>query len=288
MADCKLLESDHRGDRAVIESMTVDIVAAARAAWPAVELAAEVFVAYLAERVPDDLDLETALRRMHTSDLYLACACAHGNPMAIAAFDSHYLTVIDRALPRLGMDGDVVDEVKQRLRSALLVADCGPPQIAGFAGRGELRSWVRVLAMHEALTIARRSRRRIAADEDQLVELVAAGASPELDYLKRVYRREFEIAFRGAVQALSDRDRLLVKQHFLDGVGVQHIAKLHRIHRATAGRWIESARDRLLAATHSRLMERLHVSPAEIESILRLVLSRLDIPLGPMFRRRRS
>src|SRR5262249_41683920 len=81
-------------------------------------------------------------------------------------------------------------------------------------------------------------------------------------YFKRVYRREFELAFREAVQSLSDRERILVRQHFLDGVSVNDLGRLYRVHRATAGRWLERARDALLAATRARLMARLAVPAA--------------------------
>jgi RNA polymerase sigma-70 factor (ECF subfamily) len=280
----KLLDPDHRADCTVL----AEIVDHARAAWPTVDLATEHFIAHLADRLPDAADLESALRAMHTADLYLACACLRGDAGAVAAFDAHCLSVVDRALARLGIDGDAVNEVKQRLRRSLLVADDGQPRIAGFAGRGDLRSWLRVLAIHEALAIARRAQRDIAADEDRLVDLACVGASPELEYFKRVYRREFEIAFREAVHSLSDRDRILVRQHFLDGVSVNDIGRLYRVHRATAGRWLDRARDALLAATRDRLMARLDVPPAELESILRLVLSQLEISLRPLFRHHRA
>jgi RNA polymerase sigma-70 factor (ECF subfamily) len=270
----------------MLASVIDEVVIAARAEWPTIDLSTELFAAHLADRLPLDADLETALARIHASDLYLACACVNGNADAIAAFDLHYIAVIDRTLPRLGMDADVVSEVKQRLRHALLVGEAGPPRIAKFAGRGDLRRWVRVLAVREALTIVRQRRRRVTADEDQLVDLVAAGSSPELEYFKRVYRREFEIAFGEAAQRLSDRERTLVRQHFLDGLSINEIGRLYRVHRATAGRWLERARDTLLTGTRARMTERLDVSPAEFESILRLVLSRLEISLRPLLRRR--
>jgi RNA polymerase sigma-70 factor (ECF subfamily) len=59
------------------------------------------------------------------------------------------------------------------------------------------------------------------------------------------------------------------------------------VHRATAARWLEGARDAILATTRARLMERLEISPSELESIIRLVLSRLEINLRPLLRRRR-
>lgn len=268
--------------------MIPGVLAAARAAWPTIDVATDRFAAYLADRLPAGSDALAALDRMKTSDLYLACACAHGDANALEALERHYLSAVDRALPRLGVDADTVSEVKQRLRRVLLVPDAGPPRITAFAGRGDLRRWIRVLAVREALTMARHARRHVTVDEDRLVELVAAGASPELEHFKRLYRREFEAAFRDAVQALSDRDRTLVRQHFLDGLSILHLARLHRVHRVTVARWLDNAREALLAATRAHMIDRLDVPPAELESILRLVLSTLEINLRPLFRRRRS
>jgi len=268
------------------KSVMLHVVAAARAAWPTVDLATDLFAAYLADRTPDDVAFDAAVRHLHASDLYLACACVNGDPNAIAAFELHCLTVVDRALPRLSLDADAVAEVKQRLRRALLIADQGPPRLTKFAGRGDLRCWIRVLAVREALAIARQARAHVTIDEDRLVDLVAAGASPELEYFKRLYRRELEIAFRGAVQALSDHERTLIGQHFLDGISIQQLGRLHRVHRVTAARWLDCARDKLVATTRALLMDRLGVPPTELESILRLVLSRLDLSLRPLFGRR--
>src|SRR5262245_9179513 len=103
----RLLGSDRTADGAALAG----ILAAARSAWPTVELAADVFIAHLADHLTDTDEIEAALRRMHTSDLYLACACLHGDAGAIAVFDLHCLTVVDRALPRLGMGPDMVGEV---------------------------------------------------------------------------------------------------------------------------------------------------------------------------------
>ncbi|HET9621673.1 MAG TPA: hypothetical protein VFP84_09920, partial [Kofleriaceae bacterium] len=208
-----------------------------------------------------------------------------GDAAALAAFDAHCLAVVDRALARLGLDAAMIDEVKQRLRRALLVPERGPPRIVGFAGRGALRSWVRVLAVHEAWGMLRTAHGHADAD-DRLAELAAAGASPELEYFKRVYRRDFERAFRAAIQVLSARDRTLLRQHFLDGVGVNQLAALYRVHRATIGRWLETARETVLAATRDHLRATLEVPHAEIESILRLVLSQVELNLRPLLARR--
>src|SRR5262249_21330371 len=143
-------------------------------AWPMVELTTERFAGHLADRLPESGDVEATLRRTYTSDLYLACACLQGDEQAIAAFDLHCMTIVDRALSRLGLDSDAVSEVKQRLRSTLLLSDNGPPKLLAFGGRGDLRHWIRVLAVNEARAMARRTWRHVRTADDRLVDLVAA------------------------------------------------------------------------------------------------------------------
>lgn len=267
-----------------ISSILADAVTAARAAWPAIQLPTELFTAYVMDRLPGDAEREAALRRLRAADLYLACACVHGDQHALDAFDAHCLTAVDRALSRIGIDADTVSEVKQRLRRMLLVAEAGQPRISGFTGRGDLRRWVRVMALHEAFALRRKAQRDVVPDDNDLQDRIAVGSSTELDYFKRVYQSEFEAAFRDAVRALPDRDRTLVRQHYLDGVTIEQLARLYRVHRVTAGRWLEGARTSLLKMTRDLMVKRLGVSTHELESVLRLVFSRLDLHLSSWFR----
>jgi RNA polymerase sigma-70 factor (ECF subfamily) len=263
-----------------------EIATYASRVWPTIVVPRERFVAYLKERMPDDVNHDEALRRMHTSDLYLACACADGDPDALRVFEAHYLPAADRALPKLGLDPDARAEVKQRLRITLLIDEHGRARITRFQGRGDLRSWIRVIAVREGLAILRRLRGQTPNGDDQLIDAVTAGDSPEVAYLKRKYRHEFRLAFADALQRLSDRDRLLLRQRFLDGVDVIEIARFHRVHRGTAASWLERARAFVLAATRASLVDRLEVPPAEIDSILRLIDSQLEVSLRALLRPR--
>jgi RNA polymerase sigma-70 factor, ECF subfamily len=171
------------------------------------------------------------------------------------------------------------------LRHALLVADSEPPRIIRFAGRGDMRRWVRVMAVRDALALTRASR-RVTGDE-ALEDAVATDDNPEVQYLKRRYRDEFATAFGQAVERLSHRDRLLLRQHFLDGVTVGRLAELHRVHRATATRWLDDARTAVLTATREILMARLDVAPAELDSIMRLIGSQLAVNPRVLYARRK-
>ncbi len=53
---------------------------AGRATWPDVELDRQEFARWLEARC-------ASVDEVHGADLYLACACAHGDARAIAAFE---------------------------------------------------------------------------------------------------------------------------------------------------------------------------------------------------------
>jgi RNA polymerase sigma-70 factor (ECF subfamily) len=270
-----------------IEKALVEIVSQARAAWPGVALSDEVFLGHLAGKLAADEPVLEALRKLHTADLYLACGCAHGDPDALARFDEHYLGTLDRALAKLGTAPDVIADVKQELRWLLLVGDRGAPKIATYSGRGQLRSWVRVVGVHNALARGRKAQREIPLEEDRLIEALPTG-DPQLEQLKRFYRGAFTSAFNDALRRLPDRERTVLRQQLLDGLSIDQIGAVYRVHRATAARWLEQARQSVLATTRQLLVERLELAAPELDSILRMIESQLEISLGQLMVRRRS
>ena len=61
---------------------------------------------------------------------------------------------------------------------------------------------------------------------------------------------------------------------------IDQIAAAFGIHRATAARRVNSARDNLLRETRRRLSEQLALSSRDLDSVFRLIESRLDISVG--------
>lgn len=102
-----------------------------------------------------------------------------------------------------------------------------------------------------------------------------------------MYRDEFKRAFHAAVEALDDRERLLLRQHALDGLSIDQLAALHGVHRATAARQVQAARQSVLAATQRELIRRLRLARGELASVMRLIASRLDVTLPLALRRSR-
>jgi RNA polymerase sigma-70 factor, ECF subfamily len=246
------------------------LVAEGQAAWPAIDLPAPAFVAYLAERVA-----VAALGEVAADDLYLACACARGDQTAIAALQTAYFGEIDAAGRRAGVDPSLAADARQNLAAVLFTG--ASPAILDYAGRGNLRGWLRVCAVREILRLAGKSRREVPLDSQSFLEALSPASDPELAFLKDHYRRDFAAAFHEAVAALSDRERALLHRQVVDGWTIDDFAAHHEIHRATAGRWLQAARATVLRETRERLKARWGGTTVEIESILRLLSSRLDL-----------
>jgi len=254
-------------------------LATARGAWPRVAVGDAAFITHLAGLFADDAG-EAELRSVRSGDVYLALACALGDQAAIVEFERAYFDEIDRAAVRTRAGTDLAGEAKQNIRRILFVAESNRPAAAAtFSGRGDLRGWIRVTATRELIRLLGRDKREIKIDDDALFDFLSPANDPELSYIRDLYRAECSDAFRTALDALSTKDRSLLRYQVLDGLTVDDIGAIHGIHRATAARWIASIRDRLLEHTRTEVQRRLGIATSEVDSILRLVHSRLDVSL---------
>jgi RNA polymerase sigma-70 factor (ECF subfamily) len=249
------------------------VVEAARAAWPDIALDDATFLAHLAERAGEPT--ADSLVRLPAADLYLACACARGIPVALRAFDDQFVGAIDPALRHAGLFPDLFDEVKQRLRIKLFTsADGHAPRILDYLGRGNLRGWLRIVAVREALNTLRGDKRALAGG---LSEVPLVTDDPVLDHLKTRYRGEFRDAIAEAAGTLEPRERNLLRQYYLDGLTYDVLARMYRVHLATVARWVDKAREALLASTRRVLVTRMNIPRDELDSILRLIESQLEV-----------
>ncbi len=119
---------------------------------------------------------------------------------------------------------------------------------------------------------------------DDVDALPEAGVDPEIAYLKEHYRDEFRAAFVFALGTLSERERNVLRQHHIDGLTIDQLGTLYQVHRATAARWVAAARMTLLDQTRGRLVAKLGVAADEVDSIIRLVRSQLDISIHQLLR----
>ena len=268
-------------DAAALEGALGALVLRARAAWSTVTVPTPRFARYLVEHIPPAARSVEALAALDAPGLYVACACADGDGSAIAALEAAYFDDATPSLRRMATSSSFVDDVKQAVREKLFVShDGSPAKITQFAGRGDLRTFVRVLMTREGLNLRRKSRREVLVDDASHGD----GASftrvdPELSHLKRRYGVEFERAFYDAIAALTSEERNLLRYHYLERLNIDQIGLACGVHRTSAARRLTKVRQSLVEATRRLVAQRLRLAEGEIASLLRLLESELDVSL---------
>ena len=252
--------------------MTADVISAAwqhgRDLHPGVQVDEAAFRAFVGDRSLDGRQL---------GDLYLACGLAQADPAAIATFERATLPAVQRGLARMQADHA---ELLQVLREQMLVKR----GIVAYDGRAPLATWLRVCAARLGQREANRQRRNVG--DDSLDQLAPGVPDPELAYLRRHYGDQFRAAFAEAVAELAPRERNLLRHAVLDALSIDQIAAIYHVHRATAARQLKSAREALIAATRERMRVTLGVGPDELDSILRVLASMVDMTLRQVLGRR--
>src|SRR5262249_9419165 len=159
-----------------------------------------------------------------------------------------------------------------------------PPRIVRYAGAGELGALVRIAATRLALSWLDKEKRR-EPDDRQLDELAAAGSDPELHLMKSEHRVGFKEEFEAAINDLSSRQRMRLRLHLGERVGMDPIAAICSVHRATAARQIALAKETLATRVRLRLFARWGVSDPDLPALRSLVDSQLDLSLPRLLAR---
>jgi RNA polymerase sigma-70 factor (ECF subfamily) len=270
-------------DAAVAEAIGA-ACAAGRAAWPAIHLPDEVFARQLARHAGAADDCRAYLDAVCAADLYLACACVAHDPAALRALESGELARLPAMLARMRPPREAVDEIRQRLRERFLVGSGAGPALADYSGRGPLGAWVRVAAVRTYLSQLRHEDAQRADGDGQLLELPAGGLDPDLEIVRARYADAFKLALGDALRALPRRERTLLRFAYVDAMTVDEIAAFYRTHRATAARWVARARTAVLEETRRLLAERVSCAETELHSLLRVVVSQLDLSIKRLLR----
>lgn len=250
-----------------------DRFAAGRSAWPDVTLDEDAFRALLLDRLVDG-ELPPV---EHSADLYIACACAAGVRGAAAAFERVYRSVMEGAAGRV--DRGVVDEATQIALVSLLVATPeGPPRIATYSGRASLRTWLATVATRAALKLRRNKDDQSHESLTGLAQAFVAD-EPELALAKARHGPEVAKSLAVALASLEPRELVLLRLHHAQGWSVDRLGALYRVGRSTAARWVAAARAKLVDTAKNDLRKRLGLTSSEIESLVALLQSNLEVSL---------
>jgi RNA polymerase sigma-70 factor, ECF subfamily len=64
------------------------------------------------------------------------------------------------------------------------------------------------------------------------------------------------------------------------GLSLDRVGAMYRVNPSTVSRWLSAAREELLARMQRHLRETRNLDPAELESMVRLVRSQVDVSLS--------
>ena len=239
---------------ASLQPLLVELLDAARAAWPGVAVSGTGFATHLARVAPETDDVLGTLREMHTNDLFLAAAC---------------------------IEGDVCAELGVRL----LVPEGGLPRIASYLGRGPMLHWVQVSAMRLAQTAKRRAKKREVPVDVAELALSVLDDAPDVAPLAAQLKGPFEAAFRAAMGDLTARERNLLRLYLVEEVSSEAIAVMYRVHRATVARWIARARRQVQIGTRKRLAEQQMLESSSFDGVMGQVLDGIDLSIASVLGR---
>jgi RNA polymerase sigma-70 factor (ECF subfamily) len=250
---------------------------AGAAAWPGIDLSVDDFAQHVETLLTGSNGAEVLARQ--GEDLFLACACARGDSRAIELFSRYVLSAVPAMVGHILPGGPLLDDLLQSLHEQMLVRrESGPPRIAAYRGTGPLAGWVRITATRAAIRMKKNAAR---FSEEITLEGRPAGsaAGPEALYVRRHYVPALNAAIHAAIDGLPDPAREILRSYYLDGLTIDQLAERDGVHRATAARRVQSARILLLAHVRERAVDQLRISYEEIDSLIHLVASRLEISL---------
>lgn len=258
-----------------IEEVLSELAQAGRRAWPELVLSDAEFIAFLSRTLSPSA-ITTDLR---AGDLWLVCAYNRGLPRAIEILETKFMLRARNLLRRTNVPSTTVEDVLQEIRQKLVEMSAPDSDTAGYSGRGELGGWLCVVAAHAA------NRRRERSEKDQTLEsseallLPSPDDDPEMAFLRHEYREELLAAFRDALNSLSARDRNVLRYYFLDGLSIDRLGAIYGVHRVTASRWVNQARETLCACTRENLSRRVTLSEAGFQRVLGLIESQIRVNL---------
>ncbi|HKU38314.1 MAG TPA: sigma-70 family RNA polymerase sigma factor [Polyangiales bacterium] len=246
---------------------------------PTVRVGEAAWLSYVRARELAELPADDEL----VDDLFVACGCTLGAAGALESFDARFHALIEQVARSFDPAPHFCDEVKQELRRTLFVStSAAGPRIAQFAGRGPLASWVVTIAKRIALRLKKGQAERRYAREDALAQQLSPERDVEWAWLAGRYRDAIERALTLALRQLSTRDRMILRLHTVRGLTMGVIARMYGVSQPTVSRWMRDAREQVQRAVLAAVSDECHCEDHELESIVRLVQSQLELSVSSL------
>ncbi len=244
------------------------LLAAGRAANPEIDPDPEAFLALL-EHVP--AVASTEFDHLRVDDIFVVCAALAGHEAAQSALEKR----VRAAASKVRYPDH--DELVQRCWVRLFVSEDAPPRVLRYVGAGNLDGLFRVTATRVALNAARDT------PATDTLESTLDLESFELALDSQLATAEVEQVFKAglttAIGELEEDERLLLRLHLVDGLGIDHLSSILGVHRATAARRLERARNRVADRVRAAMVRQLGDQGVR-DSLLRHIRSQLDLSLS--------
>ncbi len=109
--------------------------------------------------------------------------------------------------------------------------------------------------------------------------LPGARDDADLAHARERYGAALSEAFGPAMTKLERRERALLRYPACDGLTVDAIGKIYGVHRATAARWVQSARERLEEEVLGAVRARIPAGDETLVSLMRLLAGEVEVSL---------
>jgi RNA polymerase sigma-70 factor (ECF subfamily) len=231
----------------------------------------------------------SALGSLHIEDVYLACGYGLGIEAARTQVEAEHFARIKRRLERMQLPPTLIADVLQELRCRMV--EMLHPGYSGrvYSGRGSLGGWLYIAALRIAERLKQRALHELPTHDERVAldvqKRLLPAPDPEMEHLVHSYRAAFEAALQQGLAALSCRERNLLRYHFLERLGIDQLAEIYDVHRATAARWIVRAQQRLADETRARFSAQIPIAADSMPRLLRMIRSKLDLSLSVVLQR---
>ena len=251
---------------------------AAKRSWPGV-------------RVPDDVFRKHVMSHVgpagtvppYIGDLYLACACAQGDPVAVRFFDRQMLLAAQSVVRSIDARMSFVDEVIRRVRMRLLVTTSYPrrPMIAQFGGRESLATWVRMVAVKVALVLIREQQRFSVVTGDRWASAVLLPDCDDssLQKLKQAQFGPLADALAGASVYLAESETAVLRLHILGGLDEARLCSVFGLNRTKLQALVRRASKSLLERAKQIVAKTPSMKHEDEELVAQLLERQLELGL---------
>jgi RNA polymerase sigma-70 factor (ECF subfamily) len=245
-----------------------------KTAWPNVELEMDRFVEF-AQRHSITTDAPVEILQ----DVFLACACGHGEPTALQCFHERYFHVVAAAVRSFDASPQFADEIYQRLSESLFVSGPGvEAKIQRYKGQGPLAGFVRTAARRIGMRVSAAAARF--QGEEALAQEFSLASEVETTLHKLQCRDVINRALCIALRQLSRRERLILRMNLVEKVSTTRVAAMYKVSQPTVSRWIQRSARTIYDTVKELVCDELDIETRELDSLLSLVRSQIEITIS--------